>query len=276
MLYASRNRHRGWLRRHRERMVGTSVLLFLFVLTVILQIAESGRWQYRDQLRVWFFDVGQGDAIFFETPEGYQVLVDGGPDRAVLSKLGAVMWPWDRTIDAVVLTHPDQDHVAGLVHVLQRYRVQDVYWTGAEHHTFAAEAFEREMKARVTRVHQIKRGDAWRADDLKFETIFPFDAPPDGFLKEQNRYSLVLRATYGDTSVLLTGDTTAQEEDQYAALSGDVDVLKVAHHGSRTSTQIRFLETTYPETAVISVGEDNTYGHPHPIVLQRLSESKSR
>lgn len=224
------------------------------------------------ELRVWVLDVGQGDAIFIETPHGRQVLVDGGPGEAVLAKLGQLMAPTDRTLDAIVPTHPDADHVAGLVPVLARYEVAAVYETGLIKGTRVASALAAGISDEGAERHVVKAGDGFEVDGVGFDVLWPDDSYDGQAISDTNRAGVVLLVRYGDTSLLLTADTEAAEEASYAARAGDVDVLKAGHHGSRTSSSRALLSAVTPEAAVISCGEENPYGHPHAETLARYGE----
>lgn len=260
-------------RRHVMRFA-LSVAVALTALSLFL--TQSHRLDAHNQLRIWFFDVGQGDAIFIETPDGHQLLVDGGPSDQVLDKLGSVLWPWDRSLDAIFLTHPHADHVAGLVPVLEHYSVETIYDSGALAHTNVMDDYEQdasvEPNARHERLHE---GTVLTFGEVTLRVIAPTIDRSQTYPDDPNEASLVLLLTYHDTTVLLTGDAIESWEPVMAEAVGDIDVLKVAHHGSLTSSSVPFLEIIKPEVAVISVGEGNTYGHPHPVVLSRLREAKS-
>lgn len=224
-------------------------------------------------LRVWFFDVGQGDAIFIETPTGEQILVDAGADNTVLAKLGAVMSPLDRTIDAILVTHPHEDHLAGFVEVLRRYDVGAVYETGAEHDVGTQAVFWEEVQKEGALHALVRGGKKIMLGDVQLEILAPDADLSHKHAKDPNLSSLVVRLTYGETSILLTGDAPiALEADFLSELSSPIDVLKVAHHGSAYSTSKTFLEITKPKVSIISVGK-NSYGHPHPVLLARLFEA---
>jgi competence protein ComEC len=223
-----------------------------------------------EALRIWFFDIGQGDAIFIETPTGEQILIDSGRDRRVLAKLGSVMPPWDRTLDAIILTHPDADHVGGFPDVLARYDVAAIYETGITNRTDAAEAWEEAVRDEAAPQRLIKAGSHLVYGNATLETVWPLSALPGSVPKEPNRFSLVFLLRYGGTTLALTGDATVDEERRFASALNDVDVLKVGHHGSRTSSDAEFLSRIHPEIAVVSVGEHNLYGHPTPEALSRL------
>lgn len=226
----------------------------------------------RGKLTVAFLDVGQGDAIFIEAPSGRQALVDGGSDRGVLRELGKLMPFYDRSIDLVVATHPDKDHIGGLPDVLERYRVSVFLDPGAPSDTAAYRALERLVGERVSERYRARRG---MVVDLgggaEFRILFP--DRDLGKVSDTNGASVVARLSYGETDVLLTGDAPERVERYLLSLSPDElrsDILKVGHHGSRTSSDASFLSAAAPAFAVVSAGRGNPYGHPHADVLARL------
>jgi len=266
----------------RKKIIGLSLMAAAMVLALAWQAVYVG-W-FDKELKVWVFDVGQGDAIFIETPEGKQILVDAGSDGTILTKLGEVMLPWDRTIDAVVVTHPHADHEGGLPEVLRRYQVGIIYETGVLGYDDLQEAVRELVEEHGTEIILTSEGvlppsyatygggQGWGlGEELGLEVLAPDTNLQNKKLDNLNNASIVLLLTYGDTSILLTGDAPIDEENQILDdLSEQVDVLKVAHHGSVTSTSGNFLETVSPRYAIISVGADNDYGHPHPATLERL------
>ena len=216
-------------------------------------------------LQVHFLNIGQGDATFIETPDGIQMLIDGGADSAVLRELSQLMDPFDRAIDVVVATHPDLDHVGGLVDVLNRYEVGSVLMTENEHDTPAAAAFNEAVAAEGAVVTYADAGQ-------QFEVIV-FSPQGDERLWESNTASIVTQVRYGSTTFMLTGDAPAEIENYLVEVYGEVlrsDVLKLGHHGSKTSTSESFLDAVSPQYAVVSAGIGNRYGHPHQEVMARV------
>ncbi|MEK7620659.1 MAG: MBL fold metallo-hydrolase [Patescibacteria group bacterium] len=254
----------------------STILLIVagFVLSIVLWASAAEfifPWQ-EQPLRVWMLDIGQGDAFFIEFPTGEQMLVDGGPDDSVLAKLGSLLPPWDRTLDAVLLTHPDADHVTGLVGVLDRYDVGTIYETGVGAHTPQADAFvDRQETIRSDRT-LLNMGDVIRMGDVTLTILWPDGSQEGTYPEKRNNFSINFVLEYGETRVLFTGDAEAIVEESVGSRVGDIDVLKVGHHGSLTSTSWKFLETITPEVALISMGRENTYGHPHPVVIERLED----
>lgn len=217
-------------------------------------------------LKVWFLDVGQGDAILVETPGGEQVLIDGGPSRKILGKLGGILWPWDRTIEAMVLTHPDADHVTGLAAVAENYAVGTLYESGRQGNAGA----DRRLADLVVHTVDVRAGESFDVGGVHFDVLWP-NADPVSY-ESNNDASVVLRLTYGNTSVLLMGDLETVGEQALVQTIGPADVLKLGHHGSNTSTTSALLSAVQPREAVIEVGEGNSYGHPTDLVLSRLGK----
>lgn len=223
-------------------------------------------------LKIWMLDIGQGDALLIEFPTGEQMLVDGGPGDFVLAKLGSVLPPWDRSLDAVLVTHPDADHVSGIVSVLDRYDVKMIYESGVGAHTPFGQAYEDSRDSEGVRIVQISDDDMIKIGEVTLTVLWPEETLVGVYPEKRNNYGIVFLLEYGQTSMLFTADTEEEAEVIYASHVGDIDVLKVGHHGSLTSTSWNLLEITNPEFALISLGEDNSYGHPHPVILDRLNQ----
>lgn len=226
-------------------------------------------------LEVSFLDVGQGDAILIEGPTGIQMLVDGGRDRSVLRELGKRMGPLDRSIDVVVETHPDADHIGGLAGVFKSYRVETFIEPGIPNDTAPTRALE-DAVAYEPILHPVIARQGMRlhlGGGAYADILFP---DRDVEEVETNTGSIIMRVVYGDTSFMLTGDAPSSIEEWLVRLYGKSlasDILKAGHHGSRTSSSGLFLSVVNPEVVVISAGKDNSYGHPHQEVLQNIASS---
>lgn len=237
------------------------------------------------KLRVDFLSVGQGDSELIVTPGGNKILIDGGPDATVLEKLNNLLPFWDKTIDVVILTHPESDHMTGLMDVLQKYNVQYFLWTGVvkndQENKKLAEIlklkqnqnfFLADLSQTHTRIFTINAGEKIKAGNVEIDTLFPFESFAGKVLtKTSNDTCIVARLIYGKNSFLFTGDIDSKAEKELVNSSENIqsDVLKVAHHGSKYSTSNLFLSAVKPKFAVIEVGK-NSYGHPTPETLQRL------
>ncbi len=227
-----------------------------------------------ENLKVIFFDVGQGDAIFVETPEGHQILIDGGPSKRILGKLAREMPFLDRTLDLVILTHPESDHLRGLNYVLGRYKVENILWTGVLRDTEVFKEWQKALKEEKANEVIAQAGQKIKAGNTKIFILYPFENLKGKKYKDSNDTSVIARLVFYKNSFLFTGDATKKTEQQLLDREVDInsDVLKVGHHGSKTSTSKEFLKEVSPEIAVISCGRNNRYDHPHREVLQNLQD----
>jgi len=225
-------------------------------------------------LEVNFFDVGQGDSIFIESPKGQQILIDGGPGSAILEKLAKEMPFWDRTIDLVILTHPERDHLAGLLEVLKRYKVENILWTGIVRDTQEFKEWERAIEGEKANIKIAQSGQkiTMLSGKLYIEILYPFENLTGQEIKNSNNTSIVSRLVFNDNSFLFTGDIQKSAEKELTENGKELnsDVLKISHHGGKTSSSNEFIEEVLPEIAVISVGKGNSYGHPYQEVLDIL------
>ena len=253
------------------------LLVFVLVLAVLLVSYEMiDRGQEKGApLEVHFLDVGQGDAILIEYLNDYQILIDGGPSgKKLLSELGKVMSPLDYKIELVVLTHPDQDHLAGLIDLAQSYEIGLFLGSGQEADTVIYAQLKQALDEKEIRQEMIGEGSKLDIGKyLSLEALNP-DSINEGEA-DRNQQSVVLRMDYGKNSFLFTGDAEDSTEKDLAADMEEIDVdwLKVGHHGSKSSTSEEFLKLTSPSHAIISAGKANRYGHPHKEVLGRLEQN---
>jgi len=223
----------------------------------------------RNPLRVHFIDVGQGDSALIQCPDGSNILIDGGPIScypfliAYLKKAGV------NRIKLLIATHPDGDHIGGLIKVLKEFPVETVVDPGKTHTTVTYRRFLEGVRASPKTIYKMGRaGDRFVFGEAELRLLHPGASLPG----DNNNASVVARLTCRGAAVLFTGD--AEEEVEKEMLrrggAGKITVLKVAHHGSKSSSSARFLSSISPRLAVISVGADNSYGHPHPDTLKRL------
>jgi competence protein ComEC len=250
---------------------------------LVAAVAWLGVLQFPDgRLHVTFLDVGQGDAILIETPGGAQILVDGGPEAsALLAGLGRQLPFWDRTLDLVVLTHPDSDHLGGLVPLLERYEVRAVLTrlpaSAEAPHDRLVVAWQAAVAAEGATVLRGEAGTRLElSDGVTLEVLHPGPAPVKGTESDTNNNSVVLRLCYQDVAILLPGDIEAEVERALVRSGAPLasTVLKVPHHGSDTSSSVAFLAAVRPQVAVVSVGAKNNFDHPSDEVLGRLAGSE--
>ena len=252
------------------------ILIALFLFNTLAWIAVYDLSQPRF-LEVNFFDIGQGDAIFIETPQKHQILIDGGPGSTILEKLNKEMPFWDRSLDLIILTHPEHDHIAGLIEVLKRYKVDYILWTGVLKDTSEYQEWLEVIENKMTQGTQIKIARAGQKIILSrsdLDILYPFEYLEGKSVKNINNTSVVSRLIFGQNSFLFTGDIYQKVEKELLERDVNIDsgVLKIAHHGSKTSSGEEFLERVLPEIALISAGKDNSYGHPHQEVLEKLNK----
>lgn len=235
---------------------------FLFLSSTFLVAPEK--------LRVDFLDIGQGDAILLNLPQGTRILVDAGPDNLLINRLGDALPWWEQKIDYVIISHYHADHILGLIELVEKYKIGQVLSTAHQPDDFLYRVLVAKLKAKNIPLVFVQTGQI-----LNFEqniSMQVISAEHDN--KDYNDNSLVVRFDYLHSSVLFTGDLTAEVETKLSKgdLSLQSDLLKVAHHGSRYSSSKEFLDLVRPKFCVISVGDDNDFQHPHPEALTRLSQ----
>lgn len=255
----------------RSRKIIYSTIGFLIVLAIILGlIVFHGK---NSALKVIFLDIGQGDSILI-SQGSQQLLIDGGKDgKLLLEKLGKYIPFWDRDIEAIIETHPDQDHIGGLIDVVKTYKVHSVLETKMQSESQTFKKLEEEIEKRSVEKIEAKKGVT-----IKFvsgsiaEILYPLETIENTNSQDTNSSSVVVKLTMDKGNFLFTGDLPTTEENNLLSENIDVstDFLKISHHGSKYATSSEFLEKTKPREAIISVGKNNSYGHPNSEVLQRL------
>ena len=277
---------------------------------VLLLAANMAVWHavytenQRKELTVAFLDIGQGDAIFIEAPNGNQIIVDGGPNSKILHELGKLM-PWyDKTIDMIVVTNPDKDHVAGFTDILKRYKVSYLIESGTQNKSLIHNTVQELAREKGVEKVTARRGmEIFLDEESDNQVVLTVLFPDKDVSKEKpNDGSIVMRLKYGETEVMLMGDAPISVEKHILsfteaklgarsdiaatgpkesnARSGqelldtelESDILKIGHHGSKTSTSEEFVRAVNPSYAVISSGKENKYGHPHEETLVTLAK----
>lgn len=265
-----------------KRKIFLSVAVILILLNIYtwkeVFVLASPRY-----LKVDILDVGQGDSIFIETPKMHQILIDGGPNSAVLEKLAKLLSVFDKSLDVVILTHPDQDHLMGLLHVLQRYKVDYILWTGIKRDGGNYQKWLEllsEKQKEGSKILIVNLNTKIKSGSVLIDVLNPLEnLEGKYFTKKGNDTGIVSRLIFGESSFLFTADISSKVEQAIINLSAQAgnkfdlasDVLKVPHHGSKYSTSEEFLKTVNPQVSVISSGK-NPYGHPTQEVLQRLEK----
>lgn len=260
-------------------MKNTIVIIFLLILITIstLFILYIYHETSREFLTVAFLDIGQGDAIFIEAPNGKQMLIDSGESSVVVRELSRVLPFYDRNIDMILATHHDSDHTGGFPDVFKRFNVEMYGIPPKEDNDglfFELERLSEEEKSdRII----LTAGDLIVLDedsDVSIKILWP---PPDTLIEENNDSSVVAYLIYGETRFLLMGDASQEIEEKILTATEEIDVnvLKLGHHGSKTASSEKFIKALDPMYSIISAGEGNKFGHPHQEVLDILSQTKT-
>lgn len=265
----------------RTKISFSAVILICCAVSTISLCVYSTKKDVIANMNITFLDVGQGDATFIELPTGEQILIDCAIDARIIEALSRVMPFYDRSIDMLLITHPDLDHYGGCIDVLQRFDVDRVVYTGLKKDQSFFRSFEQAIHKvieRGARYMKIEHRQVWEFDDVSVEVLFP-DTSIEEIDFESNDTSIILLIRYGDASVLLMGDAELPLETYLVDMYGDmldVDVLKAGHHGSDTSSIQRFVDTVTPDEVIVSAGAENTFGHPSKRVLKRFERAQAR
>ncbi|MBU4284807.1 MBL fold metallo-hydrolase [Patescibacteria group bacterium] len=249
------------------------ILIFLFLIAALVWIDVFAEAKQSQTLKVEFFDVGQGDSIFVETGDKKQILIDGGPDLSVLEKIGRAIPFYDRYIDVIVLTHPEQDHLNGLIEIIKRYNVGAIITSGIVRNTNQYREWIKIIEQKNIPLYIAQRGGIIDfGNGIYLNILHPFENMDGKELSDSNNYSIVSKLVYKNFDALFTGDIEKSVEKKLiqSGINLKSDILKIAHHGSKTSTSEEFLKAVDAIVAVIQMGKDNQYGHPHQEVLERL------
>lgn len=224
--------------------------------------------------RVYYFDVGQGDATLINGPGGENILLDGGPDLSVVYALGQALPFYDRQIDLLILTHPDYDHLIGLIEVIKRYQVRQIVINGILDDSPAYQYFLQTIEDKKIDLDVVQAGENFTWSGFKVEILYPFFSLANQIVADNNASSLVIKITYGKIGLLFTGDLPLAQEAELIASGLDLQsqAVKAGHHGSKTSTGLAFLRAVNPAWVIISAGRDNRYGHPHYRVLSSIKK----
>lgn len=266
-----------------KNIFNNKVLVLLLVIVVAVWLAITSLPD--NLLHIYFCDVGQGDAILIKTPQNRQILIDGGPDDQVLECLSRALPFYDHTLDLVILTHPHADHLGGLVEVLRTYQIKKVSFQQVPYESADYQEFVDLVREKKLPVWEVVAGDILALDQqIRAEIWYPLSKEELGALaalfdpydgEDVNDSSVVFRLVCGDFEALLTGDApkTVQKLLLQQGTIKPSDVLKVAHQGAKDGLDKNFLAKVSPELAVISVGAENRYGHPHKETLEELKNA---
>lgn len=253
---------------------------FKFTIAILLLALAAGSiWAgvflvRKRELLIKFYDVGQGDSIFIRTPGNYKILIDGGPNTKVVGYLDRDLG-FDRSIDLVVLTHPQADHLTGLVEVIRHFKVKQVLTSKVANDDAAIyQLWVDTLKRTKTPVSFTSAGDkAVLSDQVDLKIFWPKEKEPK--VSNLNQAAVVLKITYKDFDLLLTADADRPTQP-YTTFNQKIEVLKVPHHGSKTAIKEDYLKQLAPQVSVIMVGKTNSYGHPAPELIRQLQSINTK
>lgn len=253
-------------------LVISATLLFFSLVFPSQKIATP------ESLKIIFLDVGQGDAILLKTSAGQNILIDGGPDKGIIYKLDQYIPFYQRKIDLMILTHPDPDHLNGLIEVLKRYQVRSFIFNGVNDESIDYQQFLQKLDELKISKEVVWQGKKINLIGGYLDFLFPGQSLVGQNLKDDNEGSLVFKLIFGQKKILFVGDATQKVEEQLLKEGVDIsaDILKVGHHGSKSSTGMDFLIKVKPTYAIICVGKDNKYGHPNLRVLKNLENIEAQ
>jgi len=258
---------------YKKRQIAWSFLALLAAAAFLVLRASFESGKTGQSLEIYFFDIGQGSAIMASAPNENQILIDGGPSAAILPKVEESLPFGDKRIELLILTHPDADHLNGLIEVLKRYEVATILQTGIKDDSAQYAEWARIIKEKNIPVYFARLGQNIKAaDNLEIRILAPFSSLEGKEISNTNDSSIVGKIIYGESSLLFTGDASNILESQMilAGFDLEADILQVGHHGSKTSTSAEFLQKVSPDFSVIQVGLKNRYGHPSQETLDRL------
>lgn len=253
---------------------GKLVTLFLFFLLSGCFVYFIFNFNISQKLRISFLDVGQGDAILIQTPSGKKMLIDGGPSNLILERLSEKISFFDKDIDVLEETHPDADHITGLIPVLENFKVSKIIISKAKSNTKVFEDLEKHIREEGSEVFEGEKGDEINFNDgVVVKVLYPYS---NYVVKKSdtNDASISVLVTYENESFLLTGDLPSSEEQKIITniLPRNVTVYKAGHHGSKYSSGEQLLSYIHPEYAIISAGKNNKYSHPNQETIDRLQK----
>jgi competence protein ComEC len=244
------------------------IIIVLFVISFILAGIIYAR--QNNKLKIVFFNIGQGDAIMISQGQN-QILIDGGVNgQREMEKLGRYVPFWDRKIEIIIATHPDQDHIGGLIDVMKNYEIGKIIDNGVQSDSQVYEKYLEIIREKNIERLKGKSGVNIKIEKANLEIIYPGDVLENN-PKNTNADSIVAKLIYGESSFLFTGDFPIEKEANIFNSGVDLSakVLKISHHGSKNATSEEFINKVEPVEAIISVGK-NSYGHPAQELLNRL------
>jgi len=264
------------------------IIYVSLILLIIISIIFF--WQYynpKNNLEVTFLDIGQGDATLIKTPFNQNILIDVGADFKIIQELSKNIAWWDKTIDLIIISHPHDDHIGGIIDVLRRYNIGQIIYTGVLYDApVYLEFLELAQAKNIDLIIANKPQTITLGDNCKIDILYPFESYQNKQVNNLNNSSVVSKLDCANKKFLFSGDAELETEEELVnyltpnpspskgegrtPIDLQADVFKASHHGSDTSNSQEFLEQILPKIVVISVGQDNNFGHPSRRSLKRF------
>ena len=251
-----------------------SLIAFLALVAIAIWSSVLEKPMASGNLTLSVLDVGQGDSLLVTTPLGHHVLVDAGPTSQVTAKLDAALPRSGRAIDLAIVSHNHADHIGGMIAVINRFTVDQFWLSGATDTTQVYIDMLQALKDRRVPTKAVIAGDTTTFDGVKFTVLYPITSQVGLRPENQHDAMVAVLVEYKSRSMVLTGDLESSKEAEIlkaGEITHTIDVLKVGHHGSTTSTSDAWLDALKPSIAVISVGAKNMFGHPAPSTVTKLT-----
>lgn len=223
-----------------------------------------------ERLHIYILNIGQGDALLIKTPKGNWGMIDSGKNTIVLEELEKTLPFFIRNLSFIVLTHPDADHIEGFIEILKRYEVETVFTNKTTKQSSLFDSIIHQVTTHNIKQYELGEMHDFIFDNVHFDIIWPIKTNDYLKIEDSNDTSISMVISYGKFELYSAGDLSFVQENQAIPDARDIDIMKISHHGSTSSTNTELLKKLTPEIAVISVGKDNSYGHPHKDILENL------
>ena len=255
-------------------IVGGIFLLLIVVTGVFFGYSYLEKYVFSGGVKVVFLQIDRGDCTYIRTPHHKEILIDGGQNISSLIELEKYRPFWDKHLDLLIVTHPDSDHYYGFLDILERFSVDNILMTGAQKNDPMYQKIFQIAKDRNIQIIYADQTKDFVVDSVWFDILYPFNSLLDAENSAGNNNSLVIKMMYHQKSILFTADIEKLAEEKLLASGKNihVDVLKVPHHGSKSSSSENFLSAVNPDRAVFTTGIHNQFGHPHQEILKRYED----
>lgn len=248
-----------------------SILAILAILNLFI-FDQRIAFPANDKLEITILDIGQGDSILIKTPENSYGLIDTGKGSAILEELANTTPFFTKTFDFVILTHPDADHIEGFLSILDKYEFKNVFFNKIDKESSLYDEVTLRLKYTNSHIYSIEELNDFEINNVVFDILWPKSLDLSEFEVDPNESSVALKISYKNFSIYSAGDLGEINEIKSVENLEDrsIDILKVSHHGSKTSTSTQFLDFIDEKAAIISLGKDNSYGHPDSSTIKEL------